>query len=107
MFIAYISSRTQPWPLLREEVAEVAFSDGFKFYVTSHDREAVYITATELKQVVEKAFLRSLNDVTSITHNHLVAPRMSAADFDQLTRLREFGWRGQYIIWCQGAAHVQ
>jgi hypothetical protein len=105
-FIVYISSHVEFWPLAKVERAEVEFSDGFKFYVTSNERDAIKIHAIELKQIIEKAFLRNVSNVTRIVHNHLVSPTMSAADFDLLNKMREYGFKGQFIIWCQGMEHA-
>jgi hypothetical protein len=105
-FIAYISSQVEFWPLAKVERAEIEFSNGFKFYVTSNEREAIKIHAAELKKIIEKAFLRNVSNVTRITHNHLVSPDMSAADFDLLNKMREYGFKGQFIIWCQGMEYA-
>ena len=106
-FIAYISSHKQPWALQLVERMEVEFKDGFRFYVTSNSPEAINISATEIENIIDKAYLRKLKNVVKITHNHLVSPTMSAADFEMMNMLRSFGWKGQFIIWCKGELFVQ
>jgi len=106
-FIAYISSKVQFWPLAKVERLEVEFRDGFKFYVTANDPRTVGIHAIELKQIIEKAFLRNVADVVRLTHNHLIAPTMSTEDFEFMNLMRGHGFKGQFIIWCKGEFYVQ
>lgn len=86
---------------LNYEVMEMVFYDGFFCYITSCKRRVISFNIVDLYVVLEK-INRKIANIKTVMHNHFNNSEFSEADMLFLSNLRTFGFKGEFLLYCQG-----
>ena len=83
------------------EVIELTFKDGFVCYITSGLRRGVNINIRELGTILN-LINRKIPDIKIFIHNHFEMGEFSLDDWKFFSNLRQFGFRGEFLLYYKG-----
>lgn len=102
--VIYLINDTIDFSRLKYEMAEVVFKDGLVIYLTSFNPREIIINIHEFNKIL-KIYKRRMVQVKSIMHNHFQSGKFSDSDNYFLSRLRQYGFRGEFLIWCKNKVY--
>jgi len=101
-FMIYIPGSREFWEVAQHEKMEVVFNDGFRFYITTHEKDRVAVSAERFNWIVKNVFRRQISDIKQIIHNHFDFWNISKMDVAFLDYMKVCGFKGKFTIWYDG-----
>jgi len=101
-FMIYIPGVREFWEVAQHERMEVVFNDGFRFYITTHEKDRIAVSAERFNWIVENVFRRRVSDIKQLIHNHFDYWNISNMDVAFLDCMRVYGFKGKFTIWYGG-----
>jgi len=105
--LIYVPGNREFWEAAQFEKMEVFFSDGFRFYITTHEIEHISVSAKRLDWIIRNIFRRYPADVKQLTHNHFECRHVSKLDLAFWDCMKLYGFRGKFTIWFNGQFYDQ